>query len=856
MAIRIWRGDAQSISQQTKVTVENVEIGDIFAITVNLKSISYTAEAATAVDVYGGLAAAIAAENLPEFPTAAYVAATGDEEAHLLLTSDVPFTATGQATNGSAGEVAVEVVVHGDPGTNMVQRIALPSGTGGGTFTLSFQGQETGNLTYDESAADIETALEGLTAIGSGNVTVSGDAGGPWLAEFTGDLGAAIQPLLAGDGGGLTGQTVVVSEIQSGLAGTNFAGTITIEWNDDYDELTEGSVRLLGTDPWGNVRNGTAGVTLISEAGWQSVISFRFGVEPENIIASVQSLTSDTYDNKTLVTFEATGSLAGKANMNLTATAWNATSSSEQTDTTDVRVSSAITSAGGDMVNEVQLVTIPGNPSGGTFTLTYLGQTTSGIAYNADAATVETALENLSSIGSGNVLVTDNAAGGWRVEFTGGLAATNLSLMTATGANLTGGAMTVTVSRAAIEESNERVSVTIDDAVTSGTFTLSYDGDETSSIAYNATAGTVQTALEGLDSIGSGDVSVSGSPGGPWTVEFTGTLAGTNVGDITADATNLVGASSESVTITNITTPTGPFHWDNADNWSGGAVPVDGDTVIFEHNENPVLYGLDQSDVTLTLLIIRASYTGQIGLPPVNEAGYIEYRDRYLQIGATAVRIGEGEGTGSDRINIDFGSVQTDITVHNSATPAGVGQYAVNLKGTHASNALRVYQGSVGVAPYASEEAVFASIDVGFSEDQGSDVELYLGDDVQPGAMTVHGGLVTNAGRSGTAITSVLVTAGDVYLGGTDGVTQLDIEGGTVRYRTNGTLGGNTVVSGGGTLTFEGDLRPKTVTNAITCQGNEANVLDPQSVVSSLTIAYESTSRFPELGTNFTVVRS
>jgi hypothetical protein len=45
-------------------------------------------------------------------------------------------------------------------------------------------------------------------------------------------------------------------------------------------------------------------------------------------------------------------------------------------------------------------------PTSGTFTLTMGGQTTSGIQYNATAAAVQTALEALSTIGAGNVIVT------------------------------------------------------------------------------------------------------------------------------------------------------------------------------------------------------------------------------------------------------------------------------------------------------------------------------------------------------------------------------------------------------------------------------------------------------------------
>lgn len=56
-------------------------------------------------------------------------------------------------------------------------------------------------------------------------------------------------------------------------------------------------------------------------------------------------------------------------------------------------------------------VSISGAPTGGTYTLTYGGQTTSAIAYNATASTVQTALQALTSIGSGNATVTGYLSG-------------------------------------------------------------------------------------------------------------------------------------------------------------------------------------------------------------------------------------------------------------------------------------------------------------------------------------------------------------------------------------------------------------------------------------------------------------
>jgi hypothetical protein len=80
-------------------------------------------------------------------------------------------------------------------------------------------------------------------------------------------------------------------------------------------------------------------------------------------------------------------------------------------------------------VNEIQTFTLPGNPTAGFFTLTFNGQTTTPLAFNASAATVQLALEALSNIAPGDVFVTF-AAGIWTVQFQGAYANQNVPQLT------------------------------------------------------------------------------------------------------------------------------------------------------------------------------------------------------------------------------------------------------------------------------------------------------------------------------------------------------------------------------------------------------------------------------------------
>ena len=185
-----------------------------------------------------------------------------------------------------------------------------------------------------------------------------------------------------------------------------------------------------------------------------------------------------------------------------------------------------------------QTVTLSGQIVGDTFTLAFNGQTiTPPLPVNATALQVQTALRALSTIGAGNCDVTGADGGPYTVEFVGDLAKTDVNLMTGTGTGV-----------------NEKQTVAIDDATSSGTFTLTFGGQTTAAIDYNAPAqgvGSVEEKLAALSNIGVGNVAVTGGPGPgtDWVVEFKGTLGLTDVAAMTGDGLLLTGGSTD-VTIT------------------------------------------------------------------------------------------------------------------------------------------------------------------------------------------------------------------------------------------------------------------------------------------------------------------
>lgn len=81
--------------------------------------------------------------------------------------------------------------------------------------------------------------------------------------------------------------------------------------------------------------------------------------------------------------------------------------------------------------------------------------------------------------------------------------------------------------------------------ISGGTFTITYSSQTTAPIAWNATAGQVQAALEAMSNIAPGDVLVTGGPlpgGGVYTIKWMGALVG-NVTAPTASAVSLTGTT-------------------------------------------------------------------------------------------------------------------------------------------------------------------------------------------------------------------------------------------------------------------------------------------------------------------------
>ncbi|MEX2448587.1 MAG: hypothetical protein WD404_07570 [Solirubrobacterales bacterium] len=176
--------------------------------------------------------------------------------------------------------------------------------------------------------------------------------------------------------------------------------------------------------------------------------------------------------------------------------------------------------------NEHQTVSV--DATGGTFVLQFRppsggSANTESIPFDASALAVQEALEALDPVDPGDIAVSGPDGGPWDVEFEGALASTDLPAMRLFG-SLTGGS-----------------------GGGSGDGSIA-DGQYTAAIPHDAPAVALEAALEALDAVGAGNVSVSGA--GPWDIEFVAAHAAADIKQLEADPAALIGGSQTAFVVT------------------------------------------------------------------------------------------------------------------------------------------------------------------------------------------------------------------------------------------------------------------------------------------------------------------
>lgn len=708
-----------------------------------------------------------------------------------------------------------------------VQILSLPTQPTGGTFTLTYSGQTTAAIAYNANAAAVQSALEALSNIAVGDVVCSGGAlpGTPVIITFAQNLGDQDVSLITGDGTSLTGGSANIDNI-------------TVIANGSVSPT--GRYRSVRFTNMGSVQSTTKIFFEITDADGNitQTTQLAYNASAADIKASIVGQTigyridgfREVYENYTILTtdVDVSGGLGGGGSLYIeftgnlrynppTMASFGSSSSHLSTPGgIDLRTTSAsgftqVASGGSNnlVYVERQSYDVIDNTMSGNYYLTVYDDggsphNTDPIDYTETDPTVIQSRIN-SALGSTAVQVNASISGAtttftvyyWNYEY-GGVDITTLV------SNESAVEIIESVQGSPGTPEIQRITVSPSEStpIIGGTFTLTYDGQETGNIDFDATASEIQTALEALSNIDPGDIVVSGSLSGSIVVTFSVLLG--NVNPLSIDISDLEAAADVDmedyqtggleIFFIETTRNQGPECFDDPLNYDPVGVPSDGDDVNFEYGRAACRWGIKQRDTftvisttteqlqldtkrplfqdgqkvyltstgtppaglsaatayfvvnmdgrgrfqlstteggspinvtdagtgvhTLGLRIGTlkkpARYEFDIGLPRQNSNGFIEYRPRYLEIYGSQFILGEGQGNDSNLVRIDTGTVaiSSGIQVYGtgSSNEANVPSLALLINNSNVD--IKCYGGDVGLAPHLDEAAVVHDIEM------------------------------------------------------------------------------------------------------------------------------------------------
>ena len=455
--------------------------------------------------------------------------------------------------NTAAGSLnLLETTFDDNSVANAVRTQTATSTVLGGQFTASFRGERTGYLNpLALSAAELKAALEGLTTIGTVDVTrstVDENNGYTWSVTFLTEMGDI--PLMVTDTLALTGTAnrAIVSEQTKGVEppfdgsldgtllplGSATASAETAEYK--ITGLRQGvpyyvrtSARnLVGTGlpgfsvprylaPLANNPSPPVAVNLSVVDGYNlnvswsapllegghSIDAYRIELDAQALVPEVQAIQIKSTPVNEVKTVTTTGN-----------------------DVNEVQVVKVVGTGDGTTVVEIQTVNC--DASGGTIRFTFDGQQTAPVAYDATLAQVKSALEDLSSISSVTVLV---ASGGTQTTICRPVSGVTLPDNIEITFNSHVGDAPMLVADLVALTGNKIVTIaqnTQGKADADGTFKLSFGGGALSSpISVTADATQFQAALDASNVLPAGYTVVRSGPDTgnlyTWTVTLTDT---------------------------------------------------------------------------------------------------------------------------------------------------------------------------------------------------------------------------------------------------------------------------------------------------------------------------------------------
>jgi hypothetical protein len=191
----------------------------------------------------------------------------------LLLFALLASSAQAQVASTAWAPIAASGPTVLPPTQGEIQRIGVDAE--GGTFALSFEGEETTPIAFDGDASEVETALDELATIGGASafVSVKGgpgnkDATNPYFVTFEGVLGEVNVPQLSADSSGLSGGGGHTATVLTTVPGGPGTTTLAIYAQNVGGAPSSGQITMSVELPEGVTTTQTPGISPGGRGSW------------------------------------------------------------------------------------------------------------------------------------------------------------------------------------------------------------------------------------------------------------------------------------------------------------------------------------------------------------------------------------------------------------------------------------------------------------------------------------------------------------------------------------------------------------------------------------------------------------
>lgn len=279
-----------------------------------------------------------------------------------------------------------------------------------------------------------------------------------------------------------------------------------------------------------------------------------------------------------------------------------------------------------------------------------------------------------------------------------------------------------------------------------------------------------------------------------------------------------VSGGSGTISRTATTAPSSPEDGAIAANYSGNALPTNGDTLVFERPNLSVKWGLTAlAAVALAQFTRKSTWNGAIGLPDINPAGgYAEYRTKEFSVNCVSVRIEQSRQDQAQQIRLlQVSASACAFSVIGDGGGSAVGSEAVEVRGLASTSSVNASGGSVAVATAAGATATLTGV-------TATNATVRLG----AGVTLTDISLANCQAQIDCGYTNLDVDIGGTVIVGTAAAgTNTTVDDGTISWRSSGSPGTVNIGSGG---SFDASLAPAAfaVTDPVTVSGG-GSLLDP-----------------------------